>query len=466
MSDKLRCEIVQDLLPSYVDGLTSDETNEAIKDHLADCVSCRDMYERMKADETSAEENSEVMEKEKKEINFLKKIKQKHRLNLMLVVVILTVFFAAVYYHQTYQKGEEMSADEIDYSLQWNSNDSQLNILGNFKNANRGYTRLIGEEDEDGITHLKIYSSPVGSRHPNQFVAGYSKVNAADQVWLGDRIIWDQGENISKMTSDLYQAKTPYAGDAVAVKTLADTVGVGNHFGAYHISLETSEEPYDCQFIIQYPMKGEKKEKALEQMKKDACVMLALVDNLGSVSWGYMMTAEDNNGVETLQMTAEEASAYVGKNIKTCGESPKALQEMLTHLDFITDDGFYVVSGTERDENYNFKVVIYHSQQVDMDGLDCGFGFESRIGTVCSSVMYWEQEEHPEQTVITVSPDRFNRTLTDEEVSKLTLSVAVRDTSGEWHEVCEALPLHAKYGDLLKYTLEENSEDGYSLKKN
>ena len=92
MSDKLRCEIVQDLLPSYVDGLTSDETNEAIKDHLADCVSCRDMYERMKADETSAEENSEVMEKEKKEINFLKKIKQKHRLNLMLVVVILTVF--------------------------------------------------------------------------------------------------------------------------------------------------------------------------------------------------------------------------------------------------------------------------------------------------------------------------------------------------------------------------------------
>ena len=49
-----------------------------------------------------------------------------------------------------------MSADEIDYSLQWNSNDSQLNILGNFKNANRGYTRLVGEEDEDGITHLKI----------------------------------------------------------------------------------------------------------------------------------------------------------------------------------------------------------------------------------------------------------------------------------------------------------------------
>ena len=206
----------------------------------------------------------------------------------------------------------------------------------------------------------------------------------------------------------------------------------------------------------------------LEQMKEektDVTVKVSEAVNGGAVAYvegirGFIPASQlDLNYVE-------DSSAYVGKNIKTCGESPKALQEMLTQLDFITDDGFYVISGTERDENYNFKVVIYHSQQVDMDGLDCGFGFESRIGTVCSSVMYWEQEKHPEQTVITVSPDRFNRTLTDEEVSKLTLSVAVRDTSGEWHEVCEALPLHAKYGDLLKYTLEENSEDGYSLKEN
>ena len=465
MSDKLKCEIVQDLLPSYVDGLTSDETNEAIKDHLADCASCRDMYERMKADETSAEENPEVIEKEKKEINFLKKIKRKHRLNLMMVVVILAALFAAVYYHQTYQMGEEMSADEIDYSLQWNSNDSQLNILGNFKNINRGYTRLVGEEDEDGITHLKIYSSPVGSRHPNQFVAGYSKVNAADQVWLGDTIIWDQGENISKLTSDLYQAKTPYVGDAVAVGKLSKILGIGDQFGGYNMSLETEGQPYDCRYIIKYPMKGAKQEKALEQMRKDACVMLALVDNLDSVSWEYMMTAEDNNGVETLKMTADEATAYMGKDIKTYGESPKALQEMLVQLDFITDDGFYVVSGTERDENYSFKVVIYHSQQVDITNLECGFGLASSLRENCSTSVGWEGEKHPDQTVITMSPNRFGRVLTDEEVSELTMRVNVTDSYGEWYEVCDAMPLHAKYGDLLEYTLEGNREDGYSIVK-
>ena len=29
--NKLQCEIVQDLLPSYVDGLTSEVTNEAVE---------------------------------------------------------------------------------------------------------------------------------------------------------------------------------------------------------------------------------------------------------------------------------------------------------------------------------------------------------------------------------------------------------------------------------------------------
>ena len=58
------------------------------------------------------------------------------------------------------------------------------------------------------------------------------------------------------------------------------------------------------------------------------------------------------------------------KNIKTCGESPKALQEMLTQLDFITDDGFYVVSGTERDEIIILKVVILIISQQVRYGMD------------------------------------------------------------------------------------------------
>ena len=53
-------------------------------------------------------------------------------------------------------------------------------------------------------------------------------------------------------------------GDAPAVGNLSKILGIGNQFGSYNMSLETAGQPYDCRYIIKYPMKGEKKEKALE----------------------------------------------------------------------------------------------------------------------------------------------------------------------------------------------------------
>lgn len=37
MKNDLTCAVVRDLLPSYVEGLTSEETNEAVDAHLAQC---------------------------------------------------------------------------------------------------------------------------------------------------------------------------------------------------------------------------------------------------------------------------------------------------------------------------------------------------------------------------------------------------------------------------------------------
>ena len=44
----MKCEIIRDLLPSYVDGLTSGESDRAIEEHLKDCGDCREYLEEMK----------------------------------------------------------------------------------------------------------------------------------------------------------------------------------------------------------------------------------------------------------------------------------------------------------------------------------------------------------------------------------------------------------------------------------
>lgn len=71
MKNKLSCEIVKDLLPSYIDQLTSKETSEAVAAHLSDCESCRAAYREMT--------NSEPPKDEQPEVDYLKKVRNSRR---------------------------------------------------------------------------------------------------------------------------------------------------------------------------------------------------------------------------------------------------------------------------------------------------------------------------------------------------------------------------------------------------
>lgn len=68
---KLDCEIVRDLLPSYIDRLTSDKTTEAVNAHLNECEACRAAYREMT--------NSEPPIVEQPEIDYLKKVNHSRR---------------------------------------------------------------------------------------------------------------------------------------------------------------------------------------------------------------------------------------------------------------------------------------------------------------------------------------------------------------------------------------------------
>lgn len=51
------CAVIKDLLPSYLDGLTSTESNTLVEAHLAQCADCRGYFEemRMEAEKTPEE---------------------------------------------------------------------------------------------------------------------------------------------------------------------------------------------------------------------------------------------------------------------------------------------------------------------------------------------------------------------------------------------------------------------------
>ena len=88
MSTKLNCDIVRDLLPSYVDGLTSETTNEAVNEHLKECPECTEALKRMKEPEKT---NSEP----KAEVNYLKKIRRRSLQKGFIVCAIIVILALA-----------------------------------------------------------------------------------------------------------------------------------------------------------------------------------------------------------------------------------------------------------------------------------------------------------------------------------------------------------------------------------
>lgn len=80
----MKCEIIKDLLPSYIDELTSDESNKEIENHMKICSKCRAELDSMKQDISI-----DQLEINKKDIQPLKKFNKKYR-NIFRNIAILS----------------------------------------------------------------------------------------------------------------------------------------------------------------------------------------------------------------------------------------------------------------------------------------------------------------------------------------------------------------------------------------
>ena len=74
MKEERKCQIVQDLLPNYIENLTNEETNKYIEEHLLQCEECRKVLDNMKKD---IEINNDI-KKEKPKVRYIKKYVEKY----------------------------------------------------------------------------------------------------------------------------------------------------------------------------------------------------------------------------------------------------------------------------------------------------------------------------------------------------------------------------------------------------
>lgn len=313
---KIPCEVIRDLFPSYIDGLTSDVTNGVIDGHLAGCSDCRGILESMK--EPAREEHT-MSENEKKEIDFLKKNKKRNRRVLIASIAAALVLAVVVAGLKFFAADSEMASSNIAAKVKVDG--SHLVIDGDIMDSIHGIKEVKFEE-EDGVVNVRARAILRGI---GKFHEEYDASESIKQVWLNGKVLWDDGSDISSYVSAVYSTRHDYMGDISANNRTAAALGMIEYLGEWTNELETSQQPYRWRIILSEPVESDRQMFIEHYMEAYAYILLGVIGNLDEVEYVYTAGGEQLSKV----VTVSDASAYFAGDIKTCGSSPKALSRLI-----------------------------------------------------------------------------------------------------------------------------------------
>lgn len=323
---KIPCEMIQDILPLYVDKLTSEVTNTEVENHLADCKSCRESKERLDTELTATQEKRK--ETGAQEIDYLKKVRRagskKTAAGILGAVLLILVVCAA--------KMFIIGSPQKEYAVLYtNVYEDRVEIAGMCYDSSRVYRDYRLKELEDGTTELIIYTTlPSVFNRSGSFniVLDFDEIGSA--VNAGGVTVKVDGTVIGSMANALFAAKNPYVGDMSANGRLVQALGLTNALGGATNELQTGEEPYGWTF--HFVESARNSVTFDERMRKYACVLIALTDNLSEVRWTYTVELAEEGVLRESGITAQECSEIVGADIKSFSESPEKVQELLDIL--------------------------------------------------------------------------------------------------------------------------------------
>ena len=318
MDNKLPCEIVQDLLPTYVDGLTNEVTNKAVENHINECDSCASMLNRMS-------EPEKIEQPKIAEIDYLKKTRKRFGRIALFSTLAAVLAVALGFFIRFYYVGSEVSASVLNYDVSVHGNTIALN--GSLLDSGIGYSRISFEEEE-GVVAIKLYAVPKTFLNDGDFSSQYTAEDEITEVRIGDTVIWDNGAKISRTTASLYEAKNPYVGDMGGNNKVAAALNISEKIGSFTNELHTDTEPYGWRLVLSDNISSDKEAILSEKMTMNSYAILAVIDNLSYVTWEY----KTDKGVQELTIDKEAASTYRGGNIKECSERPAELQKLMDRL--------------------------------------------------------------------------------------------------------------------------------------
>ena len=315
MKNDLTCGVVRDLLPSYVEGLTSQETNTAVECHLADCPDCT----RLRAD--LAGETPPPPE-EVKEVDYLKKVKRRGRRRVVAAVAVTVLVLALGIAAKLFLIGSPANWDTWEnYNFTARTNvPNQLDIsfypdeLPDTAYYNWNVT------NENGIVRVSARKVLPSVFHDTSEHWEHISLSGVREVWVANQLVWQGGVVISPQMDRVYQTKTPYVGNASAVGQVV-SAGRFDWLGDYTMELQTSAQPYRLTLNFSDPQSSQAFHP--QDLYQDMAAALAVIGNLDEIEcafqdedsqpWSYVLTVEELN-----QALPQIVSTYNERSQKDC----------------------------------------------------------------------------------------------------------------------------------------------------
>lgn len=212
---KISCNVINDLLPLYYDGVCTQESRVLVEEHLKECPSCRKVLKELEAEYPGAEEKTGSYEKEGALIQNISHTWKQTVMKAFIkgVLIAVAVFFTGClgYYGLFQYPLIKMANDEISISGYDTGNEGigvEIRQTGEYYATNASY-----EEDNSGNLYIIIKRTVLGAKReageePGRYRLGFD-TNKYQKIYVGDsdgrELVWEKGMELPKAPSDFWE---------------------------------------------------------------------------------------------------------------------------------------------------------------------------------------------------------------------------------------------------------------------
>lgn len=150
-------EVFRDLVPNYIENLTSEETNRQMEKHMEQCEDCREYVKEMQED--LLVERTHEHKKENRNIDYLKKVRSKNRKKIFTIIGSLLSLFLLISIGYYFLFLHMWIANENNVETTIQQQDSTVTLTFKSKNDNRYLLAVNHWDNQDYANNIFIYEN-------------------------------------------------------------------------------------------------------------------------------------------------------------------------------------------------------------------------------------------------------------------------------------------------------------------